>query len=166
MARTFNGNIWNGIGTAVTRDAAMRRQEKRDALGGLLDMAKFLEKANSNRKTREDWLKYFEDRQAGADSAEADMVDDALALEGMLGDVDASNVFGIEPEEPEADVTASIWDPSYLANGFNPDYDFMEGFDPSTASVEDKKRAQAIIGTKADGIWGPKSIAALKAWRG
>ena len=166
MARTFNGNIWNGIGTAVTRDAAMRRQEKRDALGGLLDMAKFLEKANANRNLREDWQKYFEDRKAAGDAADAAMVDNALALEDLADTANTDNIFGIVPEQPADEVAASIWDPSMIANGYNPDIDFMATFDPNTASPEDIIRAQQIIGTTPDGIWGRKSREALKAWRG
>ena len=166
MARTSNGNIWSGIGNAVSRDAAMRRQEKREALGGLLDMAKFLEKANANRNLREGWQKYFEDRKAAEDTAAADMVDDALAMEELAGAANNDNLFGIEPEQAADEMAASIWDPSMIANGYNPDIDFMASFDPNTASPEEIVRAQQIIGTNPDGIWGKKSRAALKAWRG
>lgn len=38
-------------------------------------------------------------------------------------------------------------------------------FDPKTASPKDIKAAQSIIGTKADGVWGDKSQAALDAYR-
>ena len=38
-------------------------------------------------------------------------------------------------------------------------------FDPETASTQDIKAAQSIIGTKADGVWGDKSKAALDAYR-
>ena len=38
-------------------------------------------------------------------------------------------------------------------------------FDPKTASLNDIKAAQSIIGTKADGVWGDKSQAALDAYR-
>ena len=38
-------------------------------------------------------------------------------------------------------------------------------FDPETASTQDIKAAQSIIGTKADGIWGDKSQAALDTYR-
>ena len=166
MARTFNGNIWSGIGNAVSRDAAMRRQENREALGGLLDMAKFLEKANANRNLREGWQKYFEDRKAAEDTAAADMVDNALAMEELAGAANDDNIFGIEPEQAADEMAASIWDPSMIANGYNPDIDFMSSFDPNTASPEEIVRAQQIIGTNPDGIWGKKSRAALKAWRG
>lgn len=172
MARTFNGNIWSGIGNAVSRDAAMRRQEKREALGGLLDMAKFLEKANANRNLREGWQKYFEDRKAAEDTAAADMVDDAAAAQGVEDssvvepnaiDLYGLNLFGIKNDEP---VQSIFLDPSEIANGYNPDIDFMASFDPNTASPEEIVRAQQIIGTNPDGIWGKKSRAALKAWRG
>lgn len=173
MARTFNGSIWGNIGDAVARDDMLRREENRQALGGLLDTAKFLEKANANRKLREGWQKYFEDRKANADAAaaeeaaaEAAMVDNALELEDMHDAMNGDNVFGIPTEQTAADVSGSIWDPSMIVNGFTPDYDFLNGFDPNTASPEEIRRAQEIIGVKADGIWGPKSRAALKAWRG
>ena len=38
-------------------------------------------------------------------------------------------------------------------------------FDPKTASYNDIKAAQSIIGTKADGVWGEKSQAALDTYR-
>ena len=38
-------------------------------------------------------------------------------------------------------------------------------FDPKTASTNDIKAAQSIIGTKADGVWGDKSQAALDTYR-
>ena len=57
MARTFNAGIWGNIGDAVARDNMLRRESNREAMGGLLDMAKFIEKANANRKLREDWQK-------------------------------------------------------------------------------------------------------------
>ena len=38
-------------------------------------------------------------------------------------------------------------------------------FDPKTASPNDIKAAQSIIGTKADGVWGEKSQAALDTYR-
>lgn len=38
-------------------------------------------------------------------------------------------------------------------------------FDPETASTQDIKAAQSIIGTKADGVWGDKSQAALDAYK-
>lgn len=38
-------------------------------------------------------------------------------------------------------------------------------FDPKTASPQDIKAAQSIIGTEADGVWGDKSQAALDTYR-
>ena len=38
-------------------------------------------------------------------------------------------------------------------------------FDPKTASPQDIKAAQSIIGTEADGVWGEKSQAALDTYR-
>lgn len=38
-------------------------------------------------------------------------------------------------------------------------------FDPKTASLQDRKTAQLLIGTDADGIWGPKSSAALEDFK-
>lgn len=180
MARTFNGNIWGGIGNAVSRDAAMRRQEKREALGGLLDMAKFLEKANANRNLRESWQKYFEDRKAAEDTAAADMVDDALAMEELAGAANDDNIFGIEPEQAADEMAASIWggllsteDPvnNVVRFGFDPvtaaaDAEFMQAFDPNTATPEDIRRAQGIVGTGVDGRWGKKSRAAYNKYMG
>lgn len=177
MARTFNGTIWGGIGDKVARDAMLRREENKEALGGLLDMAKFLEKANANRNMREAWQKYFEDRKAAEDMAAAQDLEDTLASEALINNANEANrvvvpnkfdLFGVMDRQNDS-MAGSIWDPSMIADGYTVEddvTDFMTNFDPNTASTEDKKRAQAIIGTKADGIWGPKSIAALKAWRG
>ena len=168
MARTFNGSIWGNIGDSIAMQNALRRQENRKALGGLLDAAKFIEKASANRNMRDAWQKYFADKKSAADAAledeaaaETDDIENSLLLEDMYND---SNVFGLE--QPEDGIDGSLWDPSMIVNGFTPDYDFLNGFDPNTASPEESRKAQEIIGVKADGIWGPKSRAALKAWRG
>lgn len=183
MARTFNAGIWGNIGDAVARDNMLRRESNREAMGGLLDMAKFIEKANANRKLREDWQKYFDDRKAAADEASAaqdaqdiDNLEDALLLEDMYND---SNVFGLE--QPEDDIDGSIWggplstdDPvnNVVRFGFDPmtaaaDAEFMQSFNPvDNRNREDIKRAQAIIGTDVDGIWGPLSKAAYKKYMG
>ena len=168
MARTFNGSIWGNIGDSIAMQNALRRQENRKALGGLLDAAKFIEKASANRNMRDAWQKYFADKKSAADAAledeaaaETDDIENSLLLEDMYND---SNVFGLE--QPEDGIDGSLWDPSMIVNGFTPDYDFLNGFDPNTASPEEIRKAQEIIGVKADGIWGPKSRAALKAWRG
>ena len=168
MARTFNGSIWGNIGDSIAMQNALRRQENRKALGGLLDAAKFIEKTTANSKMRDAWQKYFADKKSAADAAledeaaaETDDIENSLLLEDMYND---SNVFGLE--QPEDGIDGSLWDPSMIVNGFTPDYDFLNGFDPNTASPEEIRKAQEIIGVKADGIWGPKSRAALKAWRG
>lgn len=183
MARTFNAGIWGNIGDAVARDNMLRRESNREAMGGLLDMAKFIEKANANRKLREDWQDYFAGRKAAADEASAaqdaqdiDNLEDALLLEDMYND---SNVFGLE--QPEDDIDGSIWggplstdDPvnNVVRFGFDPmtaaaDAEFMQSFNPvDNRNREDIKRAQAIIGTDVDGIWGEKSRAAYKKYKG
>ena len=182
MARTFNAGIWGNIGDAVARDNMLRRESNREAMGGLLDMAKFIEKANANRKLREDWQDYFAGRKAAADAAlaeeaaaETDDIEDALLLEDMYSD---SNVFGLE--QPEDDIYGSIWggplstdDPvnNVARFGFDPmtaaaDAEFMQSFDPKTATDEEIRRAQAIVGTGVDGKWGPLSIAARNKYMG
>lgn len=173
MARTFNGSIWGNIGDGIAMQNALRRQENREALGGLLDAAKFIEKTTANSKMRDAWQKYFADKKSAADAAladeaaaETDDIENSLLLEDMYDAMNGDNVFGIPTEQTAADVSGSLWDPSMIVNGFTPDYDFLNGFDPNTASPEEIRKAQEIIGVKADGIWGPKSRAALKAWRG
>ena len=182
MARTFNAGIWGNIGDAVARDNMLRRESNREAMGGLLDMAKFIEKANANRKLREDWQDYFAGRKAAADEASAaqdaqdiDNLEDALLLEDMYND---SNVFGLE--QPEDDIDGSIWggplstdDPfnNVVRFGFDPvtaaaDAEFMQAFKPSTATDDEIRRAQAIVGTGVDGKWGPLSIAAYNKYKG
>ena len=44
------------------------------------------------------------------------------------------------------------------------DYAFMQSFNPATATKQDKMKAQKIVKTKVDGIWGPNSIAAYKRY--
>lgn len=182
MARTFNAGIWGNIGDAVARDNMLRRERNREAMGGLLDMAKFIEKANANRKLREDWQDYFAGRKAAADAAlaeeataETDDIEDALLLEDMYND---SNVFGLE--QPEDDIDGSIWggplstdDPvnNVVRLGFDPmtaaaDAEFMQAFDPSTATDDEIRRAQGIVGTDVDGKWGKKSRAAFNKYKG
>ena len=182
MARTFNAGIWGNIGDAVARDNMLRRESNREAMGGLLDMAKFIEKANANRKLREDWQDYFAGRKAAADAAlaeeaaaETDDIEDALLLEDMYND---SNVFGLE--QPEDDIYGPIWGGPLSTDdtvnnvarfGFDPmtaaaDAEFMQSFDPKTATDEEIRRAQAIVGTGVDGKWGPLSIAARNKYMG
>lgn len=174
MARTFNGNIWTGIGDTISMQDALRRQQHRESLGGLLDAAKFIEKTNANRKLQKDWQDYFRNRgqsgvdtSAAADAAAAQGVEDSSAVEPNAIDLYGLNLFGIKNDEP---VQSIFLDPSEIANGYSvaggdSDADFMENFDPENASPEDIIRAQEIIGTTADGKWGPKSRLALKNWR-
>lgn len=179
MARTFNGSIWGSIGDSVARDAAIRREENRQALGGLLDAAKFIEKVSANRNMRDAWQKYFDDKKAKADAAladeaaaETDDIENALLLEDMLGSANSDNIFGIE-EAPDM-IEETIWDDpvsNVVRFGFDPasagaDYEFMQTFDPNTADEEMKRRAQGIVGAKMDGRWGPKSIAAYNNYMG
>ena len=182
MARTFNGSIWGNIGDGIAMQNALRRQENREALGGLLDAAKFIEKTTANSKMRDAWQKYFADRKAAADAAladeaaaETDDIEDALLLEDMYND---SNIFGLE--QPEDGIEGSIWggplsteDPvnNVVRFGFDPvtaaaDAEFIQAFDPNTATPEDIRRAQGIVGTGADGKWGKKSRAAYNKYMG
>lgn len=173
MAKTFNGSIWGNLGNTIFREDALRRERNQDSMNNLMDAAKFIEKTNANRKLREDWQKYFQDRQAAADIATALDTENALALESAGAEPPASNIFGIK-EEP----AASIWDPDMIANGYSvaggdsnahfmdsDDY-FMANFDPNTASPEEIKRAQAIIGTTPDGLWGRRSRMAFSKYKG
>ena len=181
MARTFNAGIWGNIGDAVARDNMLRRESNREAMGGLLDMAKFIEKANANRKLREDWQKYFDDRKAAADAALAEEA--AAARSDAQEDLDAeenlqlledlykdSNVFGIE--QPEDDIDGSIWKPysRNILDGFDRAElgarKFMETFNPKMATDEEIRRAQAIVGTGVDGKWGPLSESAYNKYMG
>lgn len=181
MARTFNGSIWGNIGDSVSRDAAIRREENRQALGGLLDAAKFIEKTTANSKMRDAWQKYFADRKAAADAAladeaaaETDDIEDALLLEDLYNAENEANVFGIAPDaNQDYGLEGSLWDTvgNTVRYGFDPasagaDYEFMQTFDPNTADEEMKRRAQGIVGTKMDGRWGPKSIAAYNKYMG
>ena len=186
MARTFNGSIWGNIGDSVSRDAAIRREENRQALGGLLDAAKFIEKVSANRNMRDAWQKYFADRKAAADEASAEVPEEIWGGVPSLDGKDAvnnvvrfgfdpmnGNVFELEQQDDNSDgVEGSIWEPysNNILDGFNRAESgarkFMEAFDPNTATPEEKRRAQRIIGTTADGSWGPKSIAAYKKYMG
>lgn len=190
MARTFNGSIWGNIGDAVARDAAIRREENRQALGGLLDAAKFIEKTNANSKLRDAWQKYFDDRKAAADAAaaeeaaaETDDIENALALEDLYNAENEANIFGIAPEEDK--MAGSIWEP-YSKNmraGFDRaalgERNFMQAFDPDTATPDDILRAQQILVNNnfdlgktgkaqngVDGRWGSKSINAFNKYMG
>ena len=62
----------------------------------------------------------------------------------------------------DREVTAN----GYSVAGGDSDADFMATFDPNTASPEEIKRAQAIIGTTPDGLWGRKSRAAFSKYKG
>lgn len=181
MARTFNGSIWGNIGDSVARDAAIRREENRQALGGLLDAAKFIEKTNANSKLRDAWQKYFDDRKAAADAAaaeeaaaETDDIENALALEDMYNVENADNIFGVNTGDTLDAYEGSIWDDpvsNVVRFGFDPasagaDRTFMQAFDPNTASPEEILRAQAIVGTGVDGRWGKKSNKAYNKYMG
>lgn len=173
MARTFNAGIWGNIGDAVARDDMLRRERNQKALGGLLDAAKFIEKTNANRKLRKDWQDYFANRKAEQDAAAEDAaaqdmadafgVEDSLAMEGLPA---VASIFGDDVQAPD-EMESSIWDPSMIANGYEPtlapeDYEFIRNFNPETATPEEILMAQRIVGTDDDGIWGPNSRAAYK----
>ena len=177
MAKTFNGGIWSGIGDAVARDDMFRKERDEKALGGLLEAAKFIEKINANRKMQKDWEDYFKgknERQTLADMAEAEDVEDVLELESLPA---AASLLVDEGQVPD-EVEGSIWggnglggesvgySPSLIATE-DPDVAFMKYFNPvDNRNRNDIKRAQTIIGTEADGIWGPKSWNAYYTWRG
>ncbi len=142
-------------------------------------MAKFIEKANANRKLREDWQDYFAGRKAAADAALAEEA--AAARSDAQEDLDAeenlqlledlyhdSNVFGLE--RPEDDIDGSIWEPysRNILDGFDKAEigarKFMETFNHKTATPEEIRMAQRIVGTDDDGIWGPLSEAAYNKY--
>ena len=176
MAKTFNGGIWSGIGDAVARDDMLRKESNDKALGGLLEAAKFIEKINANRKMQKDWEDYFKgkkERQTLADMAEAEDVEDVLELESLPT---TASLLVDGAQFPDKEV--SIWggnglggesvgySPSLIATE-DPDVAFMKYFNPvDNRNRNDIKRAQTIIGTEADGIWGPKSWNAYYTWRG
>lgn len=173
MAKTFNGNIWNRIGDTISLQDAMRREQQGKTLGGLLDAAKFIEKTNANRRLRDDWQKYFDDRKAAAEAAKA--AEDENALNDALGVEDSlsyeslptvASIFGDDVQAPD-EMESSIWDPSMIANGYEPtltpeDYEFIRNFNPKTATPEEILMAQRIVGTDDDGKWGTNSRAAYK----
>ena len=175
MARTFNGSVWGSIGDSIARDNALRREENGKALGGLLDAAKFIEKVGANSRLKKDMEEYYRkkaERQAAGDMALARDVDRALALESLPA---AGSLFVDEDSIPD-EMDTSLWGvpertlDNVTRFGFDPvtageDAKFMEGFDPRNSDPEEIRRAQRIVGTKADGVWGPKSRAALRAWR-
>lgn len=166
MAKTFNGNIWGRIGDVALREEMLRRERNEKTLNTLADAAKFFEKTNANRKLKRDWQDYFRNR-ANSDIGDAEDVDNALLLESLVNDGNGGGIFDVG-EVPERE-EASIWDPSMIADGYSigdDDAEFMANFDPATASPEEIRRAQEIIGTDPDGVWGPKSRLALKNWRG
>lgn len=180
MARTFNGTIWGGIGDKVARDAAIRMEETKEALGGLLDMAKFLEKANSNRKLRQDWQDYFANRKAAQDAAaSSSAAASAAEMPVSIDEVSPLMSIFIDDKIVPNGMDSSIWggnglggeavgfDPSMTANGYEPtfapeDYEFIRNFNPKTATPEEILMAQRIVGTDDDGKWGPNSKAAYK----
>lgn len=199
MARTFNGSIWGNIGDSVARDAAIRREENRQALGGLLDAAKFIEKVSANRNMRDAWQKYFDDRKAAADEASAEIPEAIWGGVPSLDGKDAvnnvvrfgfdpmnGNIFELEQQDENTDgVEGSIWEP-YSKNmraGFDRaalgERNFMNAFDPNTATPEDILRAQQILVNNnfdlgktgkarngVDGQWGTKSINAFNRYMG
>ena len=162
MAKTFNGGIWSGIGDAVASDDMFRKERDDKALGGLLEAAKFIEKINANRKMQKEWEDYFKgknERQTLADMAEAEDVEDVVD-EGQVPDEVEGSIWG--------DYSPSLfgYSPSLIATK-DPDVAFMKYFNPvDNRNRNDIKRAQTIIGTEADGIWGPKSWNAYYTWRG
>lgn len=184
MARTFNAGIWGGIGDAVARDDILRRERNQKTLGGLLDAAKFIEKTNANRRLRDDWQKYFDDRKAAAeaDAAEAEQAEETVEPVTIEEVSPIMSIFLDKQIDPK-NIDTSIWagnglggesvgyDPSKVANGYTPaltpeDYAFIQGFNPKTASPEDIVMAQRIVGTDDDGIWGKNSRAAYKKFMG
>lgn len=185
MAKTFNGGIWSGIGDSVARDDMFRNERDDKALGGLLEAAKFIEKINANRKMQKDWEDYFKgkkERQTLADMAEAEDVEYVLELESLPAAASLLVDEGQVPDEMEDSIwggkmqgfltgiprsavsSPSITDPSIIATD-DDDVTFMQSFNP-VDNRNDIKRAQTIIGTEADGIWGPKSWNAYYTWRG
>lgn len=184
MAKTFNGNIWNRIGDTISLQDAMRREQQGKALGGLLDAAKFIEKTNANRRLRDDWQKYFDDRKAAAeaDAAEAEQAEETVEPVTIEEVSPIMSIFLDKQIDPK-NIDTSIWagnglggesvgyDPSKVAEGYEPtlapeDYEFIRNFNPKTATPEEILMAQRIVGTDDDGIWGKKSRAAYKKFMG
>ena len=176
MARTFNGSIWGGIGNAISRDAELENERRENALGKLFDAAKFAEKAIANRKLKNDMEEYYRkknERQALGDIADANDVEDFLEFESLPS---AYSLLVDEKDIPEG-MEGTIWGvpENTLDNvtrfGFDPvmageEATFIRNFDPDSADMEEKRRAQRIVGTKADGYWGPKSIKAYNKYMG
>lgn len=158
MAKTFNGSIWGGVGDTVLRQDLLRRDRNEKTINRLAEAFKFMEKVNANRKLQNDWQDYFDNRGTG----NGEPVDENMDDSSMYG-----NIFGIE-EVPEEET--SIWEPATKIHAeeivpTEPNADFMDTFDPATANPDEIRMAQEIIGTKPDGIWGPKSMRALREWR-
>ena len=180
MAKTFNGSIWGNLGNTVFREDALRRERNKEAMNNLMSAAQFIEKVNSNRNLRNDWQKYFKDRQEAADMAAAQDLEDTLASEAIINDANEAdqvvvpnklNLFGVRDDllGLRNDLSGSLWDPDNLVNGYtvkDDGADFMESFDPYTASPEEIRRAQAMIGVTPDGVWGRKSRAAYRKFKG
>ena len=66
----------------------------------------------------------------------------------------ANNIFGVDSAEGGDQMAASIWD------------DSMASFDPNTASPEEIRKVQTIIGTTPSGIWDRESRAAYSKYMG
>lgn len=189
MAKTFNASTWSRIGDAISVNDELRRERLGKALGGLLDAAKFIEKTNANRNMRNAWQKYFDDRKAASDAAMAakeKAAAEAAAAEEMPVSIDEvsplMSIFIDDKIVPNG-IDSSIWggnglggeavgfDPSMVAEGYDTtlapeDLEFIQGFNPKTASPEDIVMAQRIVGTDDDGKWGKNSRAAYKKFMG
>ena len=166
MAKTFNGSIWGNLGNTIFREDALRRERNQDSMNNLMDAAKFIEKTNANRKLRDDWQKYFQDRQAAADAAAAQGVENSSAVEPNAIDLYGLNLFGIKNDEPVQSIFLEPSTADESVAGGDSDADFMATFDPNTASPEEIRKAQTIIGTTPSGIWDRESRAAYSKYMG
>lgn len=113
-------------------------------------------------------IPWFSEKDDGGQSEEQNAsVESAKGMEGYTPDTEAQDEIQQENEKRIASDKASAQMEGYVpdeANVAQPyrdsyadDYDTVKNFDPENALPEEIVEVQKLVGTKPDGIWGPKS---------
>lgn len=115
----------------------------------------------------------WQDRKASDEYA--DLIDEYMANEEDADYADDQEIAEIEAEierlemenaqlQQVVDAKAPVEEPGGPQANEMLVYNWASSFDPKTASVDQIKQMQTLVGTTPDGKWGPKSSAAYQTY--
>jgi len=99
MAKAFNGNLWNGIGTNIANRYALADAQRNQAMSNLGNTALGIEKMIANDNMKKDWMDYVkkvDERQQAAEevkNAINDNTDENVAeMEADMAELDREDI--------------------------------------------------------------------------